>query len=88
MFPKSNSCRLKKKKMMAAFDFGLHPHMLKTAMMNQPEEFAFKVLTISKIRIFSQSCFSDNYLKEKKKTYNHLIQIEYDINWVHFFSHL
>lgn len=33
----------KKKQLMAAFDFDLHPHMLKTAMMNQSEEFSFKV---------------------------------------------
>lgn len=44
MFPKTNSWSKKqKKKIMAASDFGLHPHMLKTAMMNQSEQFAFKV---------------------------------------------
>lgn len=50
-------------KLMLAFDIGLEPHMLKTAMRNLKD--LLVSCNYSKIRIFFQSCFSDNYLKEK-----------------------
>lgn len=57
-------------KLMVVFDFGLHPHMLSTAMKNQSGDFAFKIKLSVKLESSSKVVFL--VITCKKEHFTHI----------------